>query len=347
MTISIIERLASLDCRLPGGLEILFLAKHARSSGMPHATDGNHALYHYELRETLRGLGINLQTADDYHAVMERPSADFVIPLLNRGGFQNSEMLAPLLLERSGVPFLGASSILRGIADDKHAAKLAIAHAGVPTMAWQVYRRGNHDLLPPTFRTERLVVKPNNSSASWGLAIVDGWAQAEPKVRALQAQGHDVIVERWVPEVDIGVPVIGGADGQPVILPPLQYVHDPATCFRSYEQKRGLKGDAGDDRLEPVEDPYLRCEIERLTALAAQEFWPFDYGRFEFRYDPATGALHFMEVNLSCNLWSRKTIARAAALVGISYPRLIEAILAHSLERQGLLLAAEPSRIAA
>src|SRR3546814_5974816 len=68
------------------------------------------------------------------------------------------------------------------------------------------------------------------------------------------------------------------------------------------------------------------------------ELWPFDYGRFEFRYDPASGQLHFMEVNLSCNLWSKKTISRAAARIGMDHATLVESIVAHSLARQGLSL---------
>lgn len=68
-----------------------------------------------------------------------------------------------------------------------------------------------------------------------------------------------------------------------------------------------------------------------------EEFWPFDYGRFEFRFDPAAGALSFMEVNLSCNLWSRKTISRSARTLGLSHRDVVETIVAHSMGRQRLV----------
>jgi D-alanine-D-alanine ligase len=71
---------------------------------------------------------------------------------------------------------------------------------------------------------------------------------------------------------------------------------------------------------------------ERLIAV----FHPFDYGRFEFRVDVATGTIHFLEVNLNCNLWSAKVFGRSAALVGFSQRELIETILAESLMRHGL-----------
>src|SRR5688572_33159622 len=97
----------------------------------------------------LQGLGINLDLADNYDALLDRPDVDFVFTLLNRGGFLNSEMLAPLLCTRAGIPFLGASPILRGLADDKHLAKLSAAARGIPTAPWAVFRAGAP--IPPRY----------------------------------------------------------------------------------------------------------------------------------------------------------------------------------------------------
>ena len=325
-------------------LRILLLAKHACSDGQKHEEDGNHATYHHELRETLRDIGLNVAVADRYDSLFERPEADFVIPLLNRGGFQNSEMLAPLLLARHGIPFLGASPIVRGLSDDKHLSKVAARHLGVETMDWQIHRRGGIVPAAPRFKWERLVVKPNASSASWGIRTLDNWAEARAHIAWLHDSGHDAIVEPWVPLIDIALPVVGGASG-PWLLPPMAYLPDDPTQLRSYEEKRALV-ETSDDPLAPVLDPVLRARIEAQGRLLLTELWPFDYGRFEFRYDPASGALRFMEVNLSCNLWSRKTISRAAATLGVCHAALVETIVAHSLARQGVT-AAERRRIAA
>src|SRR3546814_6625449 len=71
------------------------------------------------MRETLEGLGMALSIADSYAALFDRPTADFVFPLLNRGGFFNSEMLLPLLCNQHGLPYVGASPIVRGLSDDR------------------------------------------------------------------------------------------------------------------------------------------------------------------------------------------------------------------------------------
>ena len=317
-------------------LRVLLLAKHARANGGLDSCDGNHAVYHHELRTTLEDIGLHVEAIDRYEDLFTPVAADFAIPLLNRGGFQNSEMLAPLLLARAGIPFLGASPIVRGLGDDKHLSKMAARHLGVPTADWQVYRRGAGPISPPSFAADRLVVKPNASSASWGVRMVDSWPEAREHVAELMRQGHDVIIEPWTPLLDVAVPVVGGAFGEPWILPPMIYLPADPHRERSYLEKRGLI-DAGDDPLAPVEDRGLLNELKTAARALMREYWPFDYGRFEFRYDPATGALLFMEVNLSCNLWSKKTISRSAATLGVDHASLVETIVAHAMARQGVI----------
>ncbi len=317
-------------------LHVLFLAKHALATGAPDAEDGNHAVYHHEVRTTLEKLGIRVSAADSFDAITRKPDADYVFTLLNRAGFQNSEMLGPTLLTGRGVPFLGASPIIRGVADDKHLMKRLAVHHGLPVAPWAIYRRGGEPLRSPDFGWDRLVVKPNASSASWGVGIYDGWSEARDHAEALIGEGQDVIVERHVGDQDVVVAAIGVDD--PVLLPPTRFVL-PGTDdnFRSYEEKRALVGGSGGERLTAIGDGELARRIKALAARLLPELWPFDYGRFEFRHDRRTGALAFMEVNLSCNLWSKKTVAGAAALVGYGYPDLIETILAHSLRRQGVI----------
>lgn len=312
----------------------MFLAKHALGDGSHDAQDGNHAVYHHELRNTLETIGLNIVAANNYNVLFDRPDVDFVVPLLNRGGFQNSEMLAPLLLARHNIPFLGANPMLRGLADDKHLMKVAARYHGVPTVDWEIYRKGAEKFAEPGFRAERFVVKPNASSASWGLRILDSWSAVRTHIEHLHDQGYDAIVEPWVPLIDVAVPVVGGAG--PWLLPPMMYQPPDPTVARSYEEKRALVA-GGDDPLVLIDDPVLRNRLEMQTRALMVELWPFDYGRFEFRYDPVSGSLHFMEVNLSCNLWSKKTISRSAAHLGVDHATLVETIVAHSLMRQAVI----------
>lgn len=315
-------------------LKILFLAKWAEGDGTPDSEDGTHATYHYELRETLKGIGLNIEACGRYERLFEKPDYDFLFTLFNRGGFLNSEMLAPLLATYRNVPFLGASPILRGLGDDKHLMKLAAKSRGLSTPDWEIYRNGCHEIAPPPFRDQRMVVKPNASSASWGIKAVESWDGALEHIHYVHSEGHDAIVEEFVDGYELAVPIVGGRG--PWILPIIRFEVDDPLAIRSYEQKRHL-APSDEVVLKVYDEQPIVDRLHRHAHNILPEIWPCDYARMEFKYDPATDALNFLEINLSCNLWSKKAVPYSALCAGVEYPELIETILAHSMLRQKLI----------
>lgn len=317
-------------------LTTLFIAKHALGDGSMHPVEGSHAIYHHEVRTILEGLGIGLKVADRYDALFTRPEGvDFVFPLLNRGGFLNSEMMLPLLCTRLGLPYVGASPILRGLSDDKHLAKLEAHARGVPTAPWAIFRRGAPVDLASVPPADRWVIKPNASSASWGVQDARDADGIAAGIAAVHADGHDAIVEPFLIGSDVEVPVITIA-GKPTIMPMLQFLQSDPAHLRTYYEKRDLAPRGAQYSLVSYEREDLIMRITAMTEALFGIFAPFDYGRFEFRVNDETGRIEFLEVNLNCTLWSQKVFGRAAALAGIGQSELIETILAESMRRQGL-----------
>jgi D-alanine-D-alanine ligase len=318
-------------------LTTLFIAKHAMGDGSLHPEDGNHAIYHHEVRTILEGIGMGLKVANNYNALFEKPEGvDFVFPLLNRGGFLNSEMMLPLLCTRLGLPYVGATPILRGLSDDKHLSKLEAKAHGVPTAPWAIFRRGapvDVAICPPA---ERWVIKPNASSASWGVQDATDAAGLEQAIASVHADGHDAIVEPFLEGSDVEVPVIT-VNGRPTIMPMMQFLQADPAHLRTYYEKRDLVDRSNKYSLVAYERPDMVARITEMTEALMGIFEPFDYGRFEFRVDDASGRIDFLEVNLNCNLWSEKVFGRSALLAGITQEELIETIVAESMMRQGLI----------
>ncbi|MDE8650898.1 phosphoribosylglycinamide synthetase [Novosphingobium album (ex Liu et al. 2023)] len=318
-------------------LTVLFIAKHVFWQGGLHHEDGNHAVYHREIRDMLTEIGVRLQLADSYEALFADPGCDFIFPLLNRGGFLNSEMLLPLLSTRLGIPFLGASPILRGLSDDKHLTKLEARSRGVPTAPWAIYRRAAPIDAARCPRADRLVIKPNASSASWGVRDAGDWAGTQRAIEEIHAEGHDAIVEPFIEGSDVEVPVIT-CGGLPSIMPMMLFRQADPAHLRTYFEKRDLVEREAKYSLDPFDNEGpAAAEIADYTRALAGVFFPFDYGRFEFRFDERTGQVTFLEVNLNCNLWSEKVFGRSAALLGWRHADLIETILCESLLRHGLI----------
>ena len=325
-----IDEATKRDCR------IMFIAKNALWDGSGSAEDGNHASYHVEMREVLTRLGLNLRVENRFEVLFEKPDVDFVFPLLNRAGFFNSEMLCPLLCERAGIPYLGASPILRGLSDDKHLAKRSVDNAGVPTAPWALYRRGAP--IDPARCPEgaRFVVKPNNSSASWGVNDATDWPTVRAAIDSVHDLGHDALVEPFIDGSDVEVPVVT-INGEPVIMPMMIFRQADPSHLRTYQEKRDLVDRSQKYSLDPFENTDMIKQITDLTKRAMQEYRPFDYGRWEFRVNEDTGEVTFLELNLNCNLWSQKVFGRSALLAGWTQEELIETILAESLRRHGLM----------
>jgi D-alanine-D-alanine ligase len=318
-------------------LNILFIAKNALWVGDLHPEDGNHARYHREMREVLEGLGLNLTVEQTHDILFDPPKdLDFVFPLLNRAGFFNSEMLVPLLCERAGIAYLGASPILRGLSDDKHLAKQVAAGAGIPTAPWAIYRKGAPVTPDKCPAATRYVIKPNASSASWGVEDAADWAGVEAAITRTHADGHDAIVEPFIEGSDVEVPVVT-INGEPQILPMLIFRQGDPSHLRTYYEKRDLVDRSQKYSLDPFTNKAMVERISELTRLCWEEYRPFDYGRFEFRVNEETGDIQFLELNLNCNLWSEKVFGRAAVMAGWTQAQLIETLLAEALGRHGLL----------
>lgn len=319
-------------------IRLLFIAKHALGDGSLHPEDGNHALYHYEVRTILEELFPKLSLANSYDALFTRPDADFLFPLLNRGGFVNSEMFLPLLCQRIGMPYLGASPILRGLSDDKHLSKLVARSRGIPTADWAIYRHGAPVDAAICPMAERMVIKPNASSASWGVQDAHDWAGVKKAIANIHSEGHDAIVEPFLNGSDVEVPVIT-INNKPTILPMMLFEQADPEHLRTYWEKRDLVDREHKYQLVNFEDNEFITPITDYTLNLAQEFLPFDYGRYEFRFDEKTGSINFLELNLNCNLWSQKVFGQSVKRAGWSQEQLIETIIAESLRRNNLMQA--------
>lgn len=328
--------LLHLDAETKSEIRLLFLAKWAEGDGSPQGIDGTHAVYHAELRETLREIGFRVEASGRMERLFEPlDNIDFIVSFMNRFGFSGSEMLAPLLSRFHKKPFFGANPIIRGLGDDKHLMKLAVRGRGVTTPDWMILRRGAPEMTEPEFSWERLIVKPNASSASWGIKVVDSWAEAKGHAETLLGQDHDVIIESFIAGFEIALPVVGS--NGPWILPALHMDPGNSTTVRTYEQKRHLSDGPDTVTLNVIDDQALLGKLRTTALQILPEIWPHDFGRMEFKYDPQTDTLNFIEINLSCNLWSKKASSVSAQTLGITHNQFVETLMVHSLRRHGLV----------
>ena len=126
-------------------------------------------------------------------------------------------------------------------------------------------------------------------------------------------------------------------DGAPFVMPPMLFKQADPAHLRTHAEKRDLVAREHKYTLVPFEGDDAWDRIRAMTLTLAEIFRPFDFGRFEFRFNEETGEINLLEVNLQCNLWSEKVYGRSAVLMGWKQEDLIETIVAESLIRRGLM----------
>jgi D-alanine-D-alanine ligase len=313
------------------GTHVLFLARHALDSSPERtAKYGYHVTYHAILLKTLRKLGFKVTPAADHEALLGPLDYDFLYAIHSHAIFDGHELLAPAIAAYRGVACLGAAAPTRAISEDKVLAKQVAASIGLDVARHEILTPGKVDVgsfnLPGSW-----IVKPRGGIASDGIFKVEnkaGWRDALTSVLDPRHDGRDFIAEEFVPGLNLTIPIIEG-------FPPL--------TFAVFEEK----GRAGDNVLTnegkrglnpsyssaPYEGPGAQEAAEAAAELAAA-ISPFDYARFDFRYDPAAHRLVFIEVNIGCNMAPASVINRAVMMHGIDYEGLVGHVLTHSLRRQ-------------
>lgn len=308
---------------------VLFLARHAEDgSDERRAKYGYHVFYHQNLLQTLRDIGFNVTPAADFAVLFGPLKFDFLYAIHSHALFEGHELLAPVIAAYRGVPCLGPTAPMRAISEDKVLAKQVAASLGIEVakhhvITHRMMREGKFSA-PGTW-----ILKPRGGIASDAIMKVEsefGWREALASAADPRHEGREFIAEEFVPGQNFTVPVI---EGFPPFAP-WEEQGRPGDNVLTNEGKRGLNPHYASF---PYEGPGAR-EAMDATQRMASAVGPFDYARFDYRYDAARKRLVFIEVNFVCNMAPASVIGRSVELMGIDYQSLVGHIVATSLRRQ-------------
>jgi D-alanine-D-alanine ligase len=309
----------------------LFLARHALDSSKERlAKYGYHVVYHTVLQQVLRHIGFKVTPASELEVLFGPLDFDFLYAIHSHAVFDGHEILAPAIAAYRGIPCLGPSAPTRAISEDKVLAKQVAASIGLDVAEHKII---NASTINPQRFVPRgdWILKPRSGIASDAVVKVDGesgWHKALAVLADPRHEGRDFIAEEFVPGLNLTVPVIEG-------FPPRTFAvfeeHGrPGDNVLTTEAKRAL----GAHYSAELYQGSAAEEVLDAAAEFAAEIAPFDYARFDFRYDPKSKRLVFIEVNMVCNMAPASTVSRAADLHGIGYEALVAHVITHSLRRQ-------------
>jgi D-alanine-D-alanine ligase len=316
-------------------LRILYLANYAPLDGAEASDEEGESVrytrYHKEMFLLLKGLGFHVTPSREVKILFEQPkSFDYVFSLLNRAPYRGSEILVSAICEYFRLAYLGARPHIRAVAEDKYVAKLVAMQLGLNVPAGRIFSATDSELMPPSFRGP-YIAKPRCGASSKYITencIQDQWEDLVPEVRRLLELGDDVLVEEWIPGINISLPVISGTP--PLILPPYQLDSTKKGQLVTYEQKRGKEKSL---KRIPYENKAVSEEVDQAAQRLYRELRPIDYLRMDFRITDSNKPV-FLEFNVCCNIGPESGFCACAKQKGLSHREMLIRILAHSFSRQ-------------
>ena len=249
---------------------------------------------------------------------------DVVLPILH-GPFGEDGTVQGLL-ELAGVPYVGADVKASSLCMDKDLFKAVMRDAGIPVTKNITLRPGDPVENPfgyPVF------VKPARLGSSVGISKVREEAELEEAVAVARRHDEKVLVEEFVPGVEIEVGVLGNRE--PIASLPGQVV----SHFNDWYDYSSKYDEGGSDLLVPP--PTLSPELcERAQQLAVDAFVATDcegMARVDFFVREPGGEVIVNELNTIPGFTETSFYSRLFEASGIRYRELLDRLVELALER--------------
>jgi D-alanine-D-alanine ligase len=249
---------------------------------------------------------------------------DVVLPILH-GPFGEDGTVQGML-ELAGVPYVGADVKASALCMDKDLFKAVMRDAGIPVTRNITLRPGDPAENPygyPVF------VKPARLGSSVGISKVREEAELEAAVELARQHDEKVLVEEFVPGVEIEVGVLGNRE------PIASLAGQVVSHFNDWYDYSSKYDEGGSDLLVPP--PTLTDEqCGRAQQLAVEAFVATDcegMARVDFFVRETDGEVVVNELNTIPGFTATSFYARLFEASGIPYRELLDRLVELALER--------------
>ena len=218
------------------------------------------------------------------------------------------------LLELLRIPYTGSGVLASALAMNKIKAKEFFRFHHIPTPEFITLQEGEFEEppFPPPW-----VAKPASEGSTIGVGIVMERSGLEEAIRTAQEYDQEVLIERFIDGKELTVGIL---NGEP--LPVIEIA--PAEGFYDYEAKY-TPGKTEYRCPAPISEEKQR-EAQEWSLKAYRCLGCHGCARVDLRMNEQ-GEVFIIEVNTVPGMTETSLVPKAAAQKGISFPRLVEAIL--------------------
>lgn len=237
-------------------------------------------------------------------------------------------------LELLRVPYTGCNPRGLTLARDKALARKLLAYHRIPSPDFTVIGVGRKPVLPRRL-SYPLIVKSLTYEASAGISqasVVANEEQLAKRVRFIhETLFTPAIVEQYIDGRELYVGVLGNHRLRVFPVWEMSFDKMQGANWRiatgrvkwnvNYQKRHGI------DTAQADLPPEVAARVQHLAKRTYRALELSGYARIDFRMD-ANGIPHVIEANPNPQLAEQEDFARSAALAGITYPVLLERIMA-------------------
>ncbi len=230
------------------------------------------------------------------------------------------------LLEMIGIPYTGAGVLASAVGMDKAMFRKVMAGEKIPMGKALLFgKKDKESLIWKTF-SPPVVVKPSSQGSSVGVSIVHKKEELGKALAKAFEYGPRVLVEEYLAGTEVSVGVLGNED--PIALPVVEIV--PKNEFFDYEAKY----ESG--KCDEIVPARISAELTKKAQETAVRVYKAvgcqGFGRIDMII--SNGKPFVLEINTIPGLTPASLLPKEAAAAGISYPELIEKLIALALEKK-------------
>ncbi len=252
---------------------------------------------------------------------------DAVFPILHGSWGEDGRFQA--LLDMMGIPFLGSGVLASQLCMNKVMTKEIAEKNELPLAKGFIVDLGAYveDVIKRAFEElgSPVVAKPMSSGSALDVFICDDGDKLRTAIRAILKSREHPLLEEYIPGKELTVAVLDGK-----ALPVVEIA--PKTSFYDYTRKY-TKGETEYLCPAPIPDKAaqeLMDYSERIFGAAGCRH----VARADWRYDPESGSLAFLEVNTIPGMTDLSLVPMAARETGLDFPALMNRFVELALKKK-------------
>ncbi len=268
-------------------------------------------------------------------SLSEVAQLDVIFPVLH--GPYGEDGTVQGLLELAGLPYIGAGVVGSAVGMDKAIFKHVMVANDLPVLPWQLLLRSEWESDPEGALDKveaalhyPLFSKPANLGSSVGIQKCQDRVSLRAGLEEAFSYDRRVVVEQGINGRELEVSVLGNDDPIASVVGEVRPIRE----FYDYVAKYV----SDDSELDIPADISLE-QSEMVRRLAVKAFRAIDcagLGRVDFLLDKDDGRLYINEINTIPGFTQISMYPKLWEASGISYPELLDKLVALALERHGV-----------